>query len=105
LENQESKYRDFPRKIGYFFNLGSIVDYQLNNDSTGVNQKIKLANIFSPGGYLVYGLFGNLPLSVGYEYQYGPRLFKVSQDQLLLTDKPGWRHNLFFTVDIPLAKF
>ena len=86
-------------------NVGSIVDYRLNNDKTAVTQEIKWANIFSPGGYIVYGLFGSLPLSIGYGYQYGPRPFKVSQDDGILSDKPGWRSNFFFTIDIPLANF
>lgn len=83
-------------------NIGSIVNYRLNNDSTAIKQEIKLENIFSPGGYLVYGFFANLPISIGYGAQYGPRLFKVESDKLGLTDKPGWRRNWFFSIDIPL---
>lgn len=86
-------------------NLGAIVDYRLNDDKSAIKQEIRMENIFSPGGYLVYGLFGGLPLSVGYGYQYGPRIFKVSADELSLTDKPGWRKNFFFTIDIPIANF
>lgn len=86
-------------------NIGSIVDYQLNHDSTAVDQKIKLGNIFSPGGYIVYGFFGNLPLSIGYGCEYGPRVFQVVTNQSKLTDNPGWRSNWFFTIDIPLVNF
>jgi hypothetical protein len=86
-------------------NIGSIVDYRLNDSANAITQQIQLGNIFSPGLYFVYGLFAQLPLSIGYGWQYGPRIFKVASDQNKLTDTPGWRHNWIFTIDIPIANF
>jgi hypothetical protein len=80
--------------------VGAIVDYQLNSDSTSqeVNQKIYLANVFSPGGYVVYGMAWNLPVSIGFGGQYGPGLIKIGDN---LWD-PSWRWNFFLAVDIPI---
>lgn len=78
--------------------VGAIVNYQLNSDSTEVDQKIYLANIFSPGGYLVYGMAWNLPISVGFGGQYGPGLVKMGEDIW----SPSWRWNFFLAVDIPI---
>ena len=80
--------------------IGAIVDYQLKGDSANqeINQKIYLANIFSPGGYLVYGMAWNLPVSIGFGGQYGPGLIKMG-DNLW---NPNWRWNFFIAVDIPI---
>jgi len=80
--------------------IGAMVDYQLKKDSTSqeINQKIYLANIFSPGGYLVYGMAGNIPISIGFGGQYGPGLIKLG-DNLW---NPSWRWNFFIAVDIPI---
>ncbi|MCX6269270.1 MAG: hypothetical protein NTW16_18280 [Bacteroidetes bacterium] len=87
--------------------IGAIVDYQLNGGSPGdsanpeVTQKIYLANIFSPGGYLVYGMAWNLPVSVGFGGQYGPGMIKMGNDLW----NPTWRWNFFIAVDIPVFNF
>lgn len=83
------------------FDVGAIVDYQLKKDSTGgreINQKIYLQNILSPGGYLVYGLPWNLPISIGVGGQYGPGLIKFGADLW----NPSWKWNIFIGVDIPI---
>lgn len=77
--------------------VGAIVSYQLVNDTT-VDQKIYLSNIFSPGGYIVYGMAGNIPLSFGFGAQYGPGLMKIGDN---LWD-PSLRWNFFITFDIPI---
>ncbi len=78
--------------------IGAIVNSQLTKDSSGIDQKIYLRNIFSPGFYLVYGCGGNLPLSFGCGAQYGPGLYKMGTDPL----NPSWRFNAFLAVDIPM---
>ncbi|HEY9049057.1 MAG TPA: hypothetical protein VIN08_24320 [Ohtaekwangia sp.] len=92
--------------------LGAIVDYHLKYDSvstggtktvaTSKNYQIKLGQIFSPGGYIVYGLPFNLPLSIGFGGQYGPGLSKIEADGRTVVDNPYWRWSAFLAVDIPL---
>lgn len=77
--------------------IGAIVDYELKEDST-FNQKIYLSNVFSPGCYIVYNWFSNMPLAIGIGGQYGPGLVKI--DEALID--PKWRLNIFLVVDIPV---
>ena len=86
--------------FGSVLDVGAIVDYQLKTtDSTQeIDQKIYLANIFSPGGYIVYGMPWNVPISIGFGGQYGPGLIKMG-DNLW---NPGWRWNFFLAIDIPV---
>jgi hypothetical protein len=92
--------------------LGAVVDYQLKSDSIptdngdGTTQivkdyKIELGQIFSPGGYIVYGLPWNLPLALGFGGQYGPGLGKIGDNGETVINNPQWRWNMFLSVDIP----
>lgn len=89
--------------------IGAIVDYQLKYDSAGTSNTaqvskeytITLGQIISPGAYLVYGFFGNLPLSLGFGGQYGPGLGKIDSNGATVVDNPYWRWNAFLAVDIP----
>lgn len=96
-----------------FVDLGAIVDYQLKVDSV-INSngnkvpsiekdyKIELGQIFSPGGYLVYGFGGNIPLAFGLGAQYGPGLSKIDIDAgMPVVLNPKWRFNAFLSVDLP----
>lgn len=96
-----------------FVDLGAIVDYQLKVDSV-INSngnkvpsiekdyKIELGQIFSPGGYLVYGFGGNIPLAFGLGAQYGPGLSKIDTDAgMPVVLNPKWRFNAFLSVDLP----
>jgi len=100
-----------PRNLGALsayvtiLNVGSIVDYRLSDDSSSIKQEIKLENIISPGGYIIYGLPAPVPISVGYGAQYGPTLYKVTSDNINVADKPGWRSHWFIAIDIPLVNF
>ncbi len=92
--------------------VGAIAGYRLSNDSTALEQKVTINDIFTPGGYLVYGLglpfkaFPYIPLSVGYGWQYGSRLYyKTDNSTLAVSDKSRWRSNWFIAIDIPLANF
>jgi hypothetical protein len=98
--------------FGELFDLGAIVDYQLKSDSTvnssgntvpvvSKNYSIKLGQIVSPGVYLVYGFFGNLPLALGFGGQYGPGLSKINAGGMTVVGNPSWRYNFFLTVDLP----
>ncbi|HKH59227.1 MAG TPA: hypothetical protein VKA49_00270 [Flavitalea sp.] len=90
--------------------VGGIAGYRLNNDSTALEQKITIDDIFSPGAYLVYGLglpfLEYVPLSIGYGWQYGSKLYFKQQDGTLgISDKSRWRGNWFLAIDIPLTNF
>ncbi|REG90452.1 hypothetical protein [Flavobacterium aquicola] len=92
--------------------LGAIVDYQLKKENitndNGTTEEvivkdytIELGQIFSPGGYLVYGFPWNLPLSLGFGAQYGPGLSKIDTGGNTVITNPSWRYNVFLAVDIP----
>ncbi len=92
--------------------VGAIAGYRLKNDSTSLDQKVTINDIFTPGGYLVYGIglpiksLSYVPLSVGYGWQYGSRLYYKKDDgKLAISDKSRWKSNWFIAIDIPLANF
>jgi hypothetical protein len=92
--------------------VGAIAGYRLNDDSTALEQKVTLNDIFAPGGYLVYGIglpfkgLSYIPLSVGYGWQYGPKLYQEQGDgKLAVSNESRWRSNWFVAIDIPLANF
>jgi hypothetical protein len=92
--------------------VGAIAGYRLNDDSTALDQKVTLNDIFTPGGYLVYGIglpfkwAPYVPLSVGYGWQYGSKLYQKQDDgKLAISDESRWRSNWFIAIDIPLANF
>ncbi|MDB5006985.1 MAG: hypothetical protein JWP45_1378 [Mucilaginibacter sp.] len=98
--------------FGSLFDLGAIVDYQLKKDSvvntSGANKavaskdyQVKLGQIISPGAFIVYGFGKNLPLSLGFGYQYGPGLGKINTDGTTVVNNPQGRWSIFFSVDIP----
>jgi hypothetical protein len=97
--------------FGTLIDVGAIAGYRLNDDSTTLDQKVTLNDIFTPGGYLVYGIglpfkgLSYIPISVGYGWQYGSRLYNQEGGKLEISDKSRWRSNWFVAVDIPLANF
>jgi hypothetical protein len=96
---------------GTLIDVGAIAGYRLNNDSTALEQKITLGDIFTPGGYLVYGIglpfrfLSYVPLSVGYGWQYGSKLFIKENGKIAISNSSRWRSNWFVAIDIPLANF
>ena len=87
--------------FGVLLDIGAIVDYRIQGD-TAIENKITLGNIFSPGGYVVYGFAWNLPIAIGVGGQYGPGLYKVEKDKNHITNST-WIWRAFISVDIPLA--
>ncbi|HRI22525.1 MAG TPA: hypothetical protein PLA68_16300, partial [Panacibacter sp.] len=94
------------------FDLGAIVDYNLKEepnptdtdpDATVIKKdyEVKLGQIFSPGVYVVYGFFNNIPLSLGFGSQYGPGLSKIDAANNAVVNNPSWRWNFFLAVDMP----
>ena len=97
---------------GTLIDVGAIAGYRLNDDSTTLDQQVTLGDIFTPGGYLVYGIglpfkwASYVPLSIGYGWQYGSKLYQKQDDgKLVISDQSRWRSNWFVAVDIPLANF
>jgi hypothetical protein len=89
--------------MGVLLDVGAIIDYQLTSDNSSIESKITLGNIFSPGGYLVYGMAWNLPVSIGIGAQYGPGLFSIdNKDNSSIINSPNWRVGAFIAVDIPM---
>ncbi len=86
--------------------VGAIAEFRLKDNGTELTESIKLGNIFSPGGYLVYGFGGNIPLALGIGAQYGPGLFEVKGASNGSTtnayQNPEWRANVFLAIDMPL---
>ena len=96
---------------GTLIDVGAIAGYRLNDDSTALDQKVTLNDIFTPGD-LVYGIglpfkwLSYVPLSVGYGWQYGSKLYyKKGDGKLAISDKSRWRDNWFVAIDIPLTNF
>lgn len=94
---------------GTLIDVGAVAGYRLNDDSTALDQKITLGDIFTPGGYLVYGIglpfLSYVPLSVGYGWQYGSRLYNKEDGKIGVSNSSRWRSNWFVAIDIPLANF
>lgn len=94
---------------GTLIDVGAVAGYRLNNDSTALEQKVTLGEIFTPGAYLVYGIglpfLSYLPLSIGYGWQYGSRLYNRGNGKLTISNSSRWRSNWFVGIDIPLANF
>lgn len=87
------------------FDVGAIAEFRLNDNKTELSESIKLGNIFAPGGYLVYGFPGNIPLALGFGGQYGPGLYEVKSAPTGTAngyENPSWRWNFFLAVDMPL---
>ncbi|MBT1704737.1 hypothetical protein [Chryseosolibacter indicus] len=86
--------------------VGAIAEFRLSDTGTQLTESIKLGNILSPGGYVVYGLPANIPIGIGIGTQYGPGLFEVNSQGPGQTvnsyENPSWRWNAFVAVDIPL---
>lgn len=81
--------------------VGAIAQFRISDTTSQIEEDISLGNIFSPGGYLVYGMAWDLPISIGVGGQYGPGLvsFDTSTPNVI---NPSWRWNVFLAVDIPL---
>lgn len=82
--------------------LAAIVDYKLTEDDNGEpsqDYKVKLGQIFAPGGYVVWGMPGKIPLSLGLGAQYGPGLLKGNNG--IEAVDPDWNFRIFLAVDIP----
>ncbi len=59
--------------------LGAVLNFRLDNQTSTLPDKITFKQIFSPGGMLTYGVT-NSPLTLGLGYQYTSELRKVTNN-------------------------
>ncbi len=83
--------------------VGALAAFRFKDETTNDLPDLNIKNILAPGGYLVYGFGGDIPLSLGAGVQLGPNLRAIET----ATSMPeifdnGWRWGVFLSVDIPL---
>ncbi len=80
--------------------IGAIMDFKLNYDSTETVPDIRFENIISPGLYVVYGL-PKIPFTFGGGVQYSPQLGKIRLEGKTIEPRK-LRWNVFIAFDLPL---
>jgi hypothetical protein len=85
--------------------IGAFASYRLQDSTSSSLPKVTLSNIFAPGLGLVYG-FPQIPVSVGYLYQFGPALREITSEAAKVNSGGLTQRWYFFVaVDIPLVNF
>lgn len=82
--------------------VGALATYRLNDNDFGDLPELTFGNVFSPGGYIVYGMGGDIPIALGFGAQMGPNLRKVSNSQFNVSEARGFKVGFFLAVDIPI---
>jgi hypothetical protein len=87
--------------LGSIIDLGAITSFRFKDPGVSELPEVKLANIFSPGAFVIYGI-PRTPISFGYGWQYGPALRHIDDKAATITSEKfyGWR--FFIGADIPL---
>lgn len=80
--------------------LGALVSFRLDDDSTDVLPQFNAQNLLAPGAYITLGRWFNTPLTLGFGAQYGPQLRTISATGADVTGG-YWRLNLTLSCDIP----
>jgi len=93
---------------GGIVDVGAIFTYKVNTDST-VKSDIQFGQLLSPSIGFIYGLpvikKYNIPLSIGANYQWGPKLKSVDEKGNSILPLLARRFNVFIAVDIPILNF
>ncbi len=85
--------------------VGAIYAFRFSDQTSNIPD-FKFQNIFAPGLYLIYGFWGNIPVSVGLGAQLGPALRKIDPSAGLSVDETNaWRFGATLSVDIPITHF
>lgn len=85
--------------------VGAFASYRLRDTSSAKLPQVTLQNIFAPGLGVIIGL-PKLPVSVGYLYQIGPAVRKITNEEIYLkSGKLNQRWFFFVAVDIPIVNF
>lgn len=89
--------------MAQLFDIGSLAQYRLNDDSSELESKITLGNIWSPGVNIMIGL-PKVPIAVGAGYVSKSPLIGVTNGSSVVSrpDNPTWGWHGFIMVDIPL---
>ena len=80
--------------------VGALVAFRFRDENAALLPKLTWSNIVSPGAYLAYGFFNDLPITLGVGAQLGPNLREVGPT--LEQQASGWRWGGFISVDIPI---
>jgi len=91
--------------IGFYvslFNVGELTSFRLQYDFRQNLPDMKIENIFTPGGYFVYGL-PKMPLAVGIGAQYGPAYRNTYNHANTLPF--NYSVNVFISVDLSFFNF
>jgi hypothetical protein len=93
---------------GGIVDVGAIFTYKVSTDSS-VKSDIQFSQLLSPSVGLIYGLpiikKYNIPLSIGVNYQWGPKLRKINDAGNSVLPLLAQRMNVFIAVDIPILNF
>lgn len=94
---------------GGIIDIGAVFAYKVNND-TSISSSIQLSQLFAPSIGAVYGfpvVAGkyNIPLSLGANFQWGPRLRNVTEKGNSVLPFLTGRFNVFLAVDLPIVNF
>jgi hypothetical protein len=81
--------------------IGALALFRTSDDSTTIQTKIYLNQIFAPGLFVSWGL-PKLPISLSAGYQIAPLLQSVETGQTVLSPKNNGRVVFTIAVDIPL---
>lgn len=81
--------------------IGALASFRFYDEYTEAVPQVQLKDIISPGVFAVYG-FGKVPVSLGFGYQMGPRLHKVTATEATKVSEVYHRFSLFLAVDIPI---
>ena len=86
--------------------VGAVVAYRFQNDTMNLGQaaKIRLGDIFSPGGNFVIG-FPRVPISLGVGCNWLPTLAKLYTNQAPEQRPNGYRVFAYLGVDLPVVHF
>ncbi len=107
-----NKFPAFPKGsctlYGGIIDIGAIFTYKVNSDQS-IKSDIELGQILSPSLGFIWGFpiikNYNYPVSLGFNYQWGPTLRKVGNTENTVLPLLAGRANIFLAIDIPVINF
>ena len=91
---------------GVFFSLidvGALVSYRLQKDTTSSSPAINLRNVFAPGVHFNLGI-ANTPVTLSFGAQYAPSVEEINGNQVQLQPNKCFRYGAELLIDIPILK-
>jgi hypothetical protein len=83
--------------------IGAVTLLRLSDEDTKLPE-LTWENVIAPGAYLFFG-FRNAPIALGFGFQYGPQLRKVTPVGETVLTSDSVRYGIIVGVDIPLFTF